>query len=199
MQMRAGDDDAGEWVWPPPGAAAWVFAYGSLMWNPCFPYEEAQRARLFGWHRSLCILSVLNRGTFERPGLALGLDRGGSCAGIAFRLAAAEVAAARVRLWEREMLHAVYTPRIAAVRLQDGEPMAALVFVARPGHPQYVDLPPEKAAALVAQGVGAYGTALDYLRSVIRHLDDFGIEDRPLREVLRLAEAAGVEAKETGP
>ena len=189
-----------ETLWPAPGADAWVFAYGSLMWNPCFPYEEARRARLFGWHRSLCILSVLNRGSFERPGLALGLDRGGSCAGIGFRLAAAEVVAARVRLWEREMAHAVYTPRIAPVRLHGGETVGALIFVARPGHPQYVgDLAPEKAAALVAQGVGAYGTALDYLRNVVRHLDDFGIEDRPLRTVLRLAEAAGGgEGKEAG-
>ena len=195
--MSAGAD-AAEAIWPPPGGDAWVFAYGSLMWNPCFRYEEARRARLYGWHRSLCILSILNRGTREHPGLALGLDRGGSCAGFAFRLAPAEVAAARERLWEREMVHAVYVPRIAPLRLQGGERVRALVFVAKPEHPQYTgDLPPEKAARLVAQGIGTYGSALDYLRNVVRHLDDFGINDCPLHEVLRLAEAAAAtKAKE---
>lgn len=182
---------AAKLIWPEPGGDAWVFAYGSLMWNPCFRYEEARRARLYGWHRSLCILSILNRGSRERPGLALGLDRGGSCAGVAFRLVAAEVAAARERLWEREMVFAVYVPRIAPLRLQGDERARALVFVARPGHSQYAgDLPVEEAARLVAQGNGAYGSALDYLRNVVRHLDDFGIDDCPLRQVLRLAEAA---------
>ena len=180
-----------ELIWPEPGGDPWVFAYGSLMWNPCFGYEEARPARLHGWHRSLCILSVVNRGSRERPGLALGLDRGGSCVGLAFRLAAAEVAAARERLWEREMLHAVYVPRIAPLRLQGGRRVRALVFVAKPEHPQYTgDLPPAEAARLVAQGNGTYGSALDYLRNVVRHLDDFGIDDCPLRQVLRLAEAA---------
>lgn len=197
----SGGADAVELIWPEPGGDPWVFAYGSLMWNPCFGYEEARPARLHGWHRSLCILSVVNRGSRERPGLALGLDRGGSCAGLAFRLAAAEVAAARERLWEREMLHAVYVPRIAPLRLQGGRRVRALVFVAKPGHPQYTgDLPPEEAARLVAQGNGAYGTALDYLRNTVRHLDDFGIDDLPLRRVLRLAEAAADKgAKEVEP
>ncbi|MFO1119977.1 MAG: gamma-glutamylcyclotransferase [Rhodospirillales bacterium] len=143
--------DAAELIWPEPGGEPWVFAYGSLMWDPCFRYEEARPARLHGWHRSLCILSVVNRGSRERPGLALGLDRGGSCAGFAFRLAAAEVAAARERLWEREMLHAVYVPRIARLRLQGGERAQALVFVAKPGHPVYRRPAARGGGALVAQ------------------------------------------------
>jgi cation transport protein ChaC len=182
---------ASEIAWPPAGADAWVFAYGSLMWDPCFPLEQSCRALLHGWHRSLCILSILNRGTRERPGLALGLDRGGSCAGFAFRIAPAEVMAAREKLWRREMANSVYVPRVMPVRLDGGDRVPALVFVARPGHPQYVgDLAPEQAAALVAQGVGSYGTALDYLRNVVRHLDEFGIKDCPLHSVLRLAETA---------
>jgi cation transport protein ChaC len=180
-----------EAVWPPEEGDAWVFAYGSLMWNPCFPFEESRRALLRGWHRSLCILSILNRGTADRPGLALGLDRGGSCAGFAFRIVRSELAMAREELWRREMINSVYVPRITPVVLDGGDRVPALVFTARPGHPQYVPgLAPEQAAALVAQGVGAYGTAMDYLRNVIRHLDEFGIEDCPLHAILRLAEGA---------
>lgn len=180
-----------EAAWPPEEGDAWVFAYGSLMWNPCFPYERAHHALLRGWHRSLCILSILNRGTADRPGLALGLDRGGSCAGFAFLIAPGEAAAARERLWQREMMNSVYTPRVVPVRLATGDRVPALVFTARRGHPQYLgNLAPEQAAALVAQGVGAFGTAIDYLRNVVRHLHDFGIEDCPLHTVLRMAEAA---------
>lgn len=187
-------------AWPPADADAWIFAYGSLMWNPCFPVADSRRALLHGWHRSLCILSILNRGTPERPGLALGLDRGGSCAGFAFRIAPAEVMAAREKLWRREMANSVYLPRVLPVRVHSGDRVPALVFVAQPEHPQYVgDLEPEQAAALVAQGVGGYGTALDYLRNVVRHLDEFGIRDCPLHTVLRLAEAASARLEEKTP
>ena len=73
-------------TWPAEQRDAWVFGYGSLMWDPCFRYVEVRRALLRGYHRALCILSIINRGTPEKPGLALGLDRGGSCSGFAFRL-----------------------------------------------------------------------------------------------------------------
>jgi glutathione-specific gamma-glutamylcyclotransferase len=168
---------------------AWVFGYGSLMWNPCFRYVESRRALLRGYHRSLCILSVRNRGTTDKPGLALGLDRGGSCNGFAFRVVAGDVAEARSLLWQREMSNDVYEPKLLPVRLEAGDRLPALAFVARREHRQYVgDLKPERAAALVMQGVGASGTALDYLRKVVVHLDDFGIADCPLHRVLELAE-----------
>jgi len=184
--------------WPVPGQDAWVFGYGSLMWDPCFPCAETLRAVLHGYHRALCILSVRNRGTPERPGLALGLDRGGSCSGFAFRIPTDEVPAAKVRLWEREMALDVYAPRTLPVRLDDGRRVPALVFVARPEHPQYAGhLTTAEAAALVAQGVGGYGAALDYLRNVVRHLDQSAIVDRPLHAVLALAEDLGRNAVET--
>jgi glutathione-specific gamma-glutamylcyclotransferase len=177
-------------TWPGASGDAWVFAYGSLMWDPCFPHVESRRALLRGYRRALCILSILNRGTADRPGLALGLDRGGSCRGFAFRIEARNVAAAKADLWRREMANAVYRPKTLSVELADGGRVPALVFVARREHPQYVgDLQPEQAATLVAQGAGAYGSALDYLRNVVRHLDEFGIADCPLHRVLRLAEA----------
>jgi glutathione-specific gamma-glutamylcyclotransferase len=182
-------------VWPGDGKDAWVFGYGSLMWDPCFPYVEARRALLRGYHRALCILSILNRGTVDRPGLALGLDRGGSCRGFAFRIDAPDLAAAKADLWRREMANAVYVPKMLPVEIAGGGRVPALVFVARRGHPQYVgDLQPEQAAALVTQGTGAYGSALDYLRNVVRHLDEFGIDDCPLHRVLRLAEAKAASA-----
>jgi cation transport protein ChaC len=172
-----------------PDEDVWIFAYGSLMWDPGFAYAESRRALLRGYHRSLCILSIRNRGTLERPGLALGLDRGGSCRGYAFRVAAPRWPEIGAELWRREMPTEVYQPRLLPVCLEGGNSVSALVFVARPRHPQYVcQLPDEQAAELVAQGAGTYGTALDYLRNTVRHLDEFGIADGPLHRVLTLAE-----------
>ena len=186
-------------TWPADKRDAWVFGYGSLMWNPCFRCVETRRALLSGYHRALCILSIISRGTSEKPGLALGLDRGGSCSGFAFRLDQDELAAGKAVLWEREMRNGVYRPKVLPVRLAGGERVPALVFVARPDHPQYAgELESREAAALVAQGIGAYGTALDYLRNVVRHLDAFGIADCPLHRVLRLAEATAATAAAEG-
>ena len=187
-------------TWPGEGEDAWVFGYGSLMWDPCFPYVEARRALLRGYHRALCILSILNRGTVDRPGLALGLDRGGSCRGFAFRIDAPHLAVAKADLWRREMSHAVYQPKILTVSLEGAGRVPALVFIALREHAQYRgDLRPEQAATLVAQGAGTYGSALDYLRNVVRHLDEFGIDDCPLHRVLRLAEAKTASAEGGGP
>ncbi len=159
------------------------------MWAPGFVHVEARPALLYGWHRALCILSIRNRGTIDRPGLALGLDRGGACRGVAFRVAPADEEAALTYLWEREMSHAVYDPLVLMVRLDGGGRVPALTFVARPDHAQYVrGLTTDQAAALVRQGHGEYGTALDYLRKVIDHLNICGIEDGPLHAVLNAAE-----------
>ncbi len=183
-----------------PGAKdLWVFGYGSLMWDPRFDHVEAVPGRLHGYHRALCLLSVRNRGTPETPGLVVALDRGGSCRGIAFRVAAPAVAATRAYLWQREMYTNAYRPLTVPLRLDDGRRVVALTFAASPGHPQHVrPATPEHAAALVVQGRGAYGTSLDYLRNVIRHLDAFGIPDGPLHHVLLLAEAAAAGAAGDG-
>jgi cation transport protein ChaC len=171
----------------------WVFGYGSLMWDPGFAYIEARHARVFGYHRALCLLSVINRGTPQKPGLVLSLDRGGSCHGVAFRIAPADVERTRRYLWEREMVTPTpaYRPAVLTARFRDGTPAKALAFVSEPDHPRYYRAEsPEQAAVLVRQGCGARGTALDYLRNVIRHLDDLGIADGPLHCVLKAAEAA---------
>src|SRR5438552_12225970 len=98
----------------------WVFGYGSLMWRPGFAYEEAQHARLVGYRRCFCIYSVHHRGTPERPGMVLGLDRGGACEGIAYRVAAANVAATTRYLREREQINGVYRDVLVPVRLITG-------------------------------------------------------------------------------
>lgn len=179
------------------GDPFWVFAYGSLMWEPNFVCAETRPALLRGYHRSLCILSIRNRGTDARPGLVLGLDRGGSCAGRALRVGPGHYAATLAYLEQREMATASYRPRLLPVRLDGGKRVTALAFVADPGHRQYVGrLPPGAAATLVRQGRGSYGASLDYLRNVVAHLDEIGIADGPLHHVLALAEPS---ANEDGP
>ena len=118
------------------------------------------------------------------------MDRGGSCHGIAFRVAPEDEESTRRYLWQREMRTAAYRPALLTARLQGGTRAKLLAFVARPDHAQYYRArSPEHAAELVRQGRGARGTALDYLRNVIRHLDEIGIADGPLHRVLKAAEA----------
>src|SRR3546814_4674238 len=120
----------------PPGEDMWVFGYGSLMWNPGFPHVERETALLRGFHRRFCVYSHRYRGTPERPGLVLGLDHGGSCRGIAFRVPATEVADTLVYLWEREMVTGVYRPTMLTVGLPGGA-MRACGFVVDRRHRQY--------------------------------------------------------------
>src|SRR3982750_2174414 len=117
----------------------WVFGYGSLIWRPGFDHLERQPARLIGAHRALCVLSHVHRGTPERPGLVLGLDRGGTCRGIAYRTAAKDRDATIAYLREREQVTAVYREPMRPVLL-DGDPrrrVQALCFVVDRSHPQY--------------------------------------------------------------
>ena len=178
-----------------------VFAYGSLMWDPGFPVAATLVARLAGYHRALCILSIRNRGTQKRPGLVVGLKPGGSCVGHVLRVADDNAPATLAYLQERELSTHAYTARHLAVRLEDGRRVKALAFVARPDHPQFVTgLSVAEQAALVAQGVGPYGSALDYLRNLCRALDDRGLPDGPLHRVLTAAEAlAPLPARKSPP
>src|SRR5437588_2742548 len=149
----------------------WLFAYGSLMWNPEFPFAEARPAFLYGYHRSFCLYSRDYRGTPERPGLVLGLDRGGSCRGIAYRLMPEEVGEALDRIWAREMTGQVYEMRPVAVRTPDGA-VAAQTCVVRRGSPDYAGrLSPDEAAGLLARAVGGRGSGRDYLANTVRHLE----------------------------
>ena len=160
----------------------WVFGYGSLMWNPGFPFLEVQTAVLYGYHRAFCLYSHHYRGTEETPGLVLGLDRGGSCAGRAYRVAADKAEEVRAYLHEREMLHYVYDPRDLLVRLPGGRKVRAHTFVVVRGGDQYAGkLSLDRSARLILQGNGVSGANFEYLENTVRHLDELGIADRPTR------------------
>src|SRR5512147_1054977 len=103
-----------------PRRDLWIFGYGSLMWRPEFRYERKSVGLLKGYHRALCILSTRYRGTARKPGLVMGLCRGGSCWGMAFRIPAQRVPTVLARLWAREMLRRVYQPKLLPVRVEDG-------------------------------------------------------------------------------
>src|SRR5262249_43543122 len=114
-----------------PAGDLWIFGYGALMWNPGIPFERWLPALVFGYPRSWCFYPSRWRGTPERPGLVLGLERGGCCRGIAFRVKASEVSRALETLWDREMRRAVYQPRLLRARLSDRETQV-LTFTADP-------------------------------------------------------------------
>ena len=173
---------------PPPGEDFWVFAYGSLIWRPGFPHLDVKPGLLRGYHRRFCVYSHTYRGTPERPGLVLGLDRGGSCHGLVYRVPAAEGEWVMDYLHDREMVLGVYDPRWLAVDTDDGRVMAA-GFVVDPGHPQYAgDLTRAETIRLIRQGEGSGGTCLDYLRNTVAHLDALEMRDHTLHELLHEVE-----------
>ena len=164
----------------------WIFAYGSLMWRPDFAFEERRRAQVFGLHRALCIYSHHYRGTTEHPGLVLGLDRGGSCVGLCFRIAATVQAATLEAVRRRELITGVYAEIAAPVRLDDGRRLSAVTYVANRTHAQYAGtLPAADVARLVAQGRGVAGPNIDYVRNTHDHLRDLGIAESRLADVVR--------------
>jgi cation transport protein ChaC len=171
-----------------PHGDLWVFGYGSLMWSPGFSYKKKALARVHGYHRALCILSTRYRGTKRKPGLVMGLCRGGSCWGMAFLVDAERVRHALARLWAREMPRRVYAPRLLRVRLRTGREVRALAFLADPTHPAYVrELDLHGRARLVAQGIGQRGPCVDYIRNTLRHMQEVGVDDPHLHHILHAA------------
>jgi cation transport protein ChaC len=167
----------------------WIFAYGSLMWSPEFPFAEALQARVHGWHRGFCLYSPEYRGTRQKPGLVLGLDRGGSCRGIAYRLAEPSLAAAIDYLWTREMTGFVY--HMTQVRMTTAHgPTGGYAFTVRRDSRDYAGrLPDEAAARIIATSRGDRGTGRDYLANTVRHLEQLGIRDGALHRIERLVAA----------
>jgi cation transport protein ChaC len=164
---------------------AWIFAYGSLMWRPGFPYVEAAPARLHGYHRSLCIYSIVHRGTPEQPGLVLGLDRGGSCRGFAFRIDPAKEGEILAYVDGRELVTDVYRRKRLPVTVA-GRRVPAWSYVVRREHPQYAGpLAPDRLRDLVRRGVGRSGHCRDYLLSTVGHLEEMGIVDGPLHALAK--------------
>jgi cation transport protein ChaC len=174
---------------PPPGADFWVFGYGSLLWHPGFPHLEVRAAHVYGYHRHFCVFSHSYRGSRARPGLVLGLDRGGSCHGLAYRVPAAESEAVVAYLHEREMTTQVYDPRWLHLRTAAG-PVTAAAFVVDRSHKQYAGrLPPNQVADMIIQGAGDRGSGLEYLENTVHHLEALGLSDPTLRRLLHLVHA----------
>jgi cation transport protein ChaC len=162
--------------------ACWVFGYGSLIWRPGFPFVERVRARLIGGHRALCVLSHVHRGTPERPGLVLALDQGGSCIGIAFRVAPEAWDDTVAYLRAREQVTLVYREVTRAVWLSDGrQRVSALCYAVDRGHPQYAGrLTLDQQLHLVRQGHGRSGPNRDYVIETVKALEAMGCRDHDL-------------------
>ncbi len=176
-----------------PHGDLWVFGYGSLMWRPGFVYTLRCKAMLRGWRRSLCIYSHIYRGTREKPGLVLGLDRGGACPGVAFRVATPLREPTVRYLREREQATAVYLERMVPVTLESGERVRALVFVADRLHAQYAGrLDREAMLGMVRAGRGQSGENATYVLETHDHLAAIGVRDRDLEWLAeRLRAASG--------
>ena len=179
-----------------PDGNLWVFGYGSLIWRPGFEHEGSHPARLTGFHRRFCLWSHHYRGTPEVPGLVLGLDRGGACRGVAFRVPAARAAAVLRYLDERELpdgAEVVYHRRVLPVRLLvagHGRTVPAVTYVANRACRLYVRaLAAEEAAATIARGHGRMGANRDYLLNTVRHLEAMGVRDAGLARIAALLPA----------
>lgn len=164
----------------------WIFAYGSLMWNPEFPFDEARRGRLHGFHRRFCLYSRDYRGTPEEPGLVLGLDRGGNCRGIAYRVAAAKRTTTIDYLRAREQATRVYREAWRPVWLDD-DPQGtvhALCYVVDRGHRQYAgQLSLARQLHFVRQGHGRSGACRDYVLAAVKEIETQGYRDENLRKL----------------
>ena len=163
----------------------WLFGYGSLIWNPGMPAAETVRARVRGYHRGLYLWSRVNRGTPEQPGLVLALDRGGSCTGMALRLAGDGAAPHLEALWQREMPMGSYRPAWLPCWLADGRRVEALAFVMRRDVPTYTGrLSDEIIKTVLGYAQGRYGTTLDYVCRTVAALRESGMPDRALEALL---------------
>lgn len=169
----------------PSGEGLWVFGYGSLLWNPAFHYSECQPARLYGFRRRFCIRSAIGRGSPEKPGLMLALDRGGSCNGRAFYITQETLESETEILWMREMISGSYNVRFGPIQLPE-KTVDGLTFVMNRTSPRYIaDMDLEATARLIASGEGHLGTCREYLDNTIEHLEEMDVRDQYLHLLQR--------------
>ena len=172
-----------------PDEDCWVFGYGSLVWNPLFHFEEKRVVTTHGYHRSFCLWSRINRGTPDKPGLVLGLDRGGRCRGVAYRIDADRAESELRLVWRREMMLGAYIPRW--VQVTDSETrFRAITFTINRASPGYAGrLPPETIIERLMTCRGRMGPGIDYLVHTAKALQACGIADRYLQELCDRAHA----------
>lgn len=175
----------------------WVFGYGSLMWRQGFPHVESRQAVLRGWHRALCITSIEHRGTAERPGVVLGLDRGGVCRGLVFRVPARQVARTLDYLNDREMGTYSYRQVFLPVWTPKGV-VRAFTHVVERDHPHYAgELTDSERVQRIAAAIGKSGRNIDYMTHTLSHLADLGVRDRRLEAIHAAALIASVQVSGT--
>lgn len=172
-----------------PGRDLWVFAYGSLMWDPGVYFEEIRRAHTADYARSFCLCEEMARGTRGAPGLMAGLDRGDGCTGVAFRVSHARLEEESFILFRRELIADAYRPEYIALETGQGA-ITAITFVAEHSS-DYInaDIPIEQQACMIASASGILGSSMDYLENLAAHLDQLGIEDAYVAKLLKLARA----------
>jgi glutathione-specific gamma-glutamylcyclotransferase len=169
-----------------PRGDLWVFGYGSLMWRPGFDFAEQVPARLIGEHRALCVYSFVHRGTPEQPGLVLGLDRGGACRGIAFRVAERHRDATVAYLRAREQVTSVYREVTRSVWLENDarERVSALTYVVDRGHVQYAGrLSLHEQLSHVRRSHGQSGANRDYVLATVKAIEAQGLRDGQLHQL----------------
>lgn len=197
-------DAAASGIGPTPGRACrdlWIFGYGSLMWRPGFPYKRAVHARLTGYRRCFCLYSMHHRGTIHRPGLVLGLDRGGTCEGMAYLVDAADAARVHAYLTEREQVSGAYREAWLPLSLLDGshEHVMGLAYLVERLHPNYAgQLQIRVQAHLIRGASGISGSNIEYLLNTIGHLAELGIRERELERLVGLVGAHLASSRRSG-
>lgn len=181
----------------PSQSEVWVFAYGSLIWDPCFTASDRRAVTLTSHRRAFNVWSMLARGTPEQPGLGLGLEPGGTCTGLAFLLNDTNLQTDLAALWAREMHSGIYVPEWLTVTADSG-PFTALCFVADTSHAQYAGvLQDDDVAAVIASAEGKFGSCRDYLASTVQALDAHGFPDAALQSMLDRVETIGTKDENT--
>jgi len=174
----------------PRGGDRWVFGYGSLMWRPGFPFIDRRTAVLHGRRRAFCIYSVHHRGTYERPGLVLGLAPGGAVRGVAYRVAEAAWPEVYAYLREREQPTETYFEAWSKLKIDGNGEVPALVFLSDRKHGQWAGaLTLEQQAELIAGARGLSGPNIDYLRDLVGHLREDRVRDHAMEQLLKMVEA----------
>ena len=169
----------------PVGAPVWLFAYGSLMWNPTIAIEEMQRARIEGWQRRFCIRLLTGRATPEYPGRMLSLDEGGMTEGMIFRIPECSLESELSIIWMREMITGLYKPVWTDALTRTGETIKALTFVSNRQHPCYeFDSSVVTSAEYISQACGELGTNREYVERLSSTLTDWGINDNYVSSIL---------------
>jgi cation transport protein ChaC len=169
----------------------WIFGYGSLIWNPLLEFDEQLLVTLHGYRRRFCLKTELSRGSPDNPGLLLGLEPGGSCRGIAYRVAGDSLEDELRLLWKREMVTGAYDPRWVTLR-GSGKTIHGLAFVMNRGYPFYAGgLDDEQTARMLAAACGPLGTCAEYLFRTHSGLVSHGIDDPHLAALVARVQALG--------